>query len=144
MRRISELMGGAKNLAEIEPPGRSFEKWRLFINECIRFGAIVVEADEHGAPVRYSGVLANALAKRVGWLADAASGEIPYADAEKAFEAAVDQSRALEHKNSRAFEGRRASSIREQTDDRRKKRGRRPEPAEWREELDAFADEAGL
>lgn len=125
MKRISDLMGGTKALAKIKPPNRSYEDWRRFINDCIEAGVIVVEADEKGLPVRYSGVMANAIARRIGWLCDS-QGRIPYREAEEQFNAAIERSRAAERQSSRHVEEKRAKAISE-TAEQRKRRTRRPQ-----------------
>jgi hypothetical protein len=97
MKSVRQLMGGACALSRIKPPGPSFADYRRWIDECIEAGVVVVEADKQGRPARYSGVFAQAIAKRIAWLQDALQRGIPYAEAEAAFDAAIDRARAKEH-----------------------------------------------
>ena len=151
MKSLRNLLGGTADLATIPPPNPSFVGWRRFLDDAIEAGAIIVEGDKNGDATRYSGHLGHALARRVSWLANALKRGIPYQEASDAFDAAVDRERAAQQRATASQDKRRASTIQEAADEKRATRrparrasdGYSPDNS-WRDEMSAFAEDAGL
>ena len=94
MMKLSDLLGPTAKLAHIRPPGPSYAEWHRFLAECEEAGLASTEANARGIS---TGLLASplgyALLRRWRWLKEAEDRGIPYAQAEAAFEAAIDRDR---------------------------------------------------
>lgn len=145
MKRFRDLAGGSSALARIKPPGPSYADWRRWIDDCIAERVIGIEVDKQGRPVRYVGVFAQAIAKRIAWLQDALQRGIPYQEAEAAFDAACDREKAQEYRAASRFDLAVAEAASSYAAERRAKKRRERRPVDgYAREMDDFADKAGL
>ena len=147
MKSARSIMAGACALSRIKPPGPSFADYRRWIDDCIEAGVVVVEADKQGRAVRYSGVFAQAIAKRVAWLQDALQRGIPYSEASDAFDAACDRESAQARGAMERRDRNVADTAAEYAAERRAKKRRERRPADGYQpdaEMQTFADEVGL
>ena len=120
MNTLRELLGPTASLAHIRPPGPSYAEWHRFLREAEEAGLASTTGSARGVS---SGLLASplgyALLRRWRWLKESEDRGIPYAEAEAAFEAAIDRDRDALIGTAKEQDRRRAAAIAE-TEKKRK------------------------
>jgi hypothetical protein len=88
LHALRESLGELSALRKIRPPGRSYADWRRFLEEC-REAGVAGLVSEH--PPRFANFLGPALLRRWRWVEESERMGIPFEEASRAFDAAIER-----------------------------------------------------
>jgi hypothetical protein len=135
LHTLHETLGELTALRKIRPPGRSYDDWRRFLEEC-REAGVAALTSEH--PPRFANFLGPALLRRWRWVEESERMGIPFEEASRAFDAAIERDSDAMN-GAMAHQQRMRQSAERERDAAKTGRRRVPRSAD---ELFDYADEA--
>jgi len=139
MKSVRALLGPLSSLADIKPPGRSFEDCERFLEAARAAGVGALVTDETGIPrAEFGTPLGMGLLRLYRWMRDSRENGLTYEEAKRSWAAAFEREHAAVEASMHQQDSRRAKALAEREGPRsRQKYGLGPE-------MHGFADDAGL